>query len=171
MSLPHKEPLARVTVGVLWGNKKQEQLKVRDFLLKHPFLFSICTYFCLALILPQKTAFHTHSALKLLLEGKEALKGLNPRADGTRARMGQDRQDGQGKKGEVKGSGGEKTPGEGAGYRKYVNVFEKRTAVKSIIKLQSFHRGAAYFSYFSFYTHCLLFAFLLTTVNTFQEGS
>lgn len=39
---------------------------------------------------PQKIAFHTHSALKLLLEGKEALKGLNPRADGTWARTGQD---------------------------------------------------------------------------------
>lgn len=83
---------------VFCGAKKAGQLKVKDFLLKQPPLFSICTYFCLALILPQKTALHTHSALKLLLEGKEALKGLNPRADGTRARMGPDRQDGQGKK-------------------------------------------------------------------------
>lgn len=37
---------------------------------------------------PQKTAFPTHSALKLLLEGKEALKGLNPWVDGS---PGQDR--------------------------------------------------------------------------------
>lgn len=37
---------------------------------------------------PKKTAFHTHSALKLLLEGKEALKGLNLRVDGS---PGQDR--------------------------------------------------------------------------------
>lgn len=54
----------------------------------------------------KKTAFHTHSALKLLLEGKEALKGLNPRADGTWASMEKDRLDGRGKN--KRGNGGQR---------------------------------------------------------------
>lgn len=88
------------------GDKRTGQ---KNFL-KRPFLFSVCPYFCLALILLQKTAFHTHSALKLLLLGQEALRGLNPKADGTLARTDLDEQDGWGKKtGEVNGSGGEKT--------------------------------------------------------------
>lgn len=74
------------------------QFKVEVLLLKCPPMFSICTYFCPALIRHQKTAFHTLSALKLLVEGKEALKGLKPRADGTRARTALDRQDGRGEK-------------------------------------------------------------------------
>lgn len=82
-----------------------------------------CTYFCPALILyPQKTALHTHSAFKLLLEGKEALKGLNHRADGTRARTGQLGRDQKAKSERMwrwKDSLGR------VGHRKYVNVFEK----------------------------------------------
>lgn len=97
--------LPRVFCGAA---RRRGQLKVKDFLLKHPLLFSPCTYFCPALILPslKKTAFHTHSALKLLLEGKEALKGLNPRADGTWARMEKDRLDGCGKN--KRGNGGQR---------------------------------------------------------------
>ena len=126
---------------------------------------------------PKKSAFHTHSALKLLLEGKEALKGLKPRADGTQARTGQDKQDGWGKKGEVKGAGGKKTSLRGCWWLKICQC---------LWRIQGEQSGPFFLSSFFFFTEklhiwvsfpfihclCLLFAFfLLTRVNTFQEGS
>ena len=83
--------------------------------------------------------------------------------------MGQDRQDGRGEKAKSI-QGGEKSLREGAVYRKYANVFEQYTdgsAVRRHIAIVLQRRCIFEFLLPSF---SLLFS-LLTTVNTFQEGS
>lgn len=157
-----KRPLFRVTVGVLWGNKKRGQSEVRDFLLKRPLLYSICTYFCPALILNQKTAFHTHSALKLLLKGKEALKGLNPGADGGRPGWGRIDRTYRGEEAKSKEVEVRRVP-------EVVQRLENMSLIKCEGGSEFCHQIAifVYLSYFSFYTHCLLFAFFIDNSKYF----
>lgn len=150
------------------GAKQTGQFKVKDFLLKRPPLFSICTYFCPALIPPQKTALHTHSALKLLLEGEEALKGLNPRADGTRARMGPDSQDGRGKKANSKEVEVKRLPEKWLVIENMVMFWKNTRMTQSLCSL---YRNAPHLSFSPFIHAAFSLLPLLTTVNTFQEGS
>lgn len=94
------------SVEGLYDRRRQVKVKaVLPFLLSYLFLSSSDP----SPPPPKKNAFHTYSALKLLLEGKEALKGLNPRVDGSpgQDRAGQPAGPGRKKK-KVKGRGSEK---------------------------------------------------------------